>query len=149
LPRKPRGKPPPPPHFYFTIESSYRRADSERGLFAQPVAISCTMDDCPVALSDADVAAAFAESASQRSSFPTISTSGRFAVHNTALSLQYPSPHSRPFPHDLHSLLPHLHCYRYADIYFCRLNKLKPAIAAAAAAKWPHVAIRCDAFFKF
>jgi hypothetical protein len=113
------------------------------------------MDDCPVALSDADVAAAFAESASQRSSFPTISTSGRFAVHNTALSLQYPSPYSsargfsRPFPHDLPSLLPNLLSYRYADIYFCRLNKLKPAIAAAAAAKWPHAAVRCGAFFKF
>ena len=46
------------------------------------------MDKDPVAVCEADVAAAFAEAASQRSSVSPISSSGRFAVHNTALSLQ-------------------------------------------------------------
>jgi hypothetical protein len=47
------------------------------------------MDENPVVVCDADVAAAFAATASLRSSAPAISTSGRFSVHNTALALQY------------------------------------------------------------
>jgi hypothetical protein len=98
------------------------------------------MDDIPVVVSDADVAAAFAATASLRTSAPAISTSGRFSVHNTALALQYrplPLPAIFPLPFQ-----PPLTRCRYADMYYCRLNSLKPAVSAAAAAKWPHVEIR-------
>jgi hypothetical protein len=49
------------------------------------------MDENPVVVSDADVAAAFAATAAARASAPAISTTGRFSVHNTALALQYRS----------------------------------------------------------
>ncbi len=103
------------------------------------------MDKDPVAVCEADVAAAFAEAASQRSSVSPISSSGRFAVHNTALSLQSLPPLTPPAPpHPSAAAFGSLSCAcRYADIYFCRLNKLKPAVSAAAAAKWPHACIRC------
>jgi hypothetical protein len=42
----------------------------------------------------------------------------------------------------LQTLRRFLICCRYADMYFCRLNTLKPAVSAAAAAKWPHAVIR-------
>ena len=62
------------------------------------------MDKDPVAVCEADVAAAFAEAASQRSSVSPISSSGRFAVHNTALSLQSLPPLTPP---QLRSALSH------------------------------------------
>jgi hypothetical protein len=62
------------------------------------------MDKDPVPVCEADVAAAFAEAASQRSSVSPISSSGRFAVHNTALSLQSLPPLTPP---QLRSALSH------------------------------------------
>jgi hypothetical protein len=50
--------------------------------------IEHNMEERPVGICDADVAAAFAAAAAYRSPVPSISSSSRFAVHNTALSLQ-------------------------------------------------------------